>query len=801
MNSRILLSVISIFLWFDTLSAQNNSIGTISGEICDSQGVLVGVTVFLIKDKSTQEVVQHTVSDHNGKFSMTAPIGTYTLGVSMVGYSLHVQEVEINVGATDLGAIILEETAQELQTVVVLGQPVRVRTQPNGFVVNVKEIRGRANDALDLLKLIPKIQVKGEQLSVIGKEKVLIKIGNVLQRVDASEIASILKGYDAGLIDRVEVITQPPLRYDPEGSTAMIVLHTSSIFKEYMGGVVGTEEMWGGKDNYRFGGYGSLLYNHRGLFASIAPSVNFNGSKSIEQQEYQTDNRQYSVYTPSSGRYNYMGLRGNLQYEYDDNDFIGLALSWNKKSYNNKFESRESVTAHGVAEHIVDNQNTYTSGEPRFTATAYWETAMGKRGNQIWAELSYFSLSNKSQTDYAGREVSVQTPFLAYTESNALSTSGLNLNNDYSIYLDDDHKYLLEAGIKGSWSLTSNYRSHDESRSLSAPIHQNNKIRWDELIISPYISSTLRFNEQWWMRLGLRYAGTKSHLRQIDDGSTAISEVSRYDDVLLPTLHASYTPSSQHQVVLTFNSSIVRPKFKDLNPFEWQINEHSFYRGNTNLHPQRFYTTSLGYTLMNALSIRGSVKRGLGLITSLTTMEGNKVYTQAENAQNSLFLGVEAGYYFDKLSWMSISIDGYYGRSKYTSTRKYLLPHTQGNEWGMSGYIDFTFNKDRTWTGYIMGDYTGRKHTTVATIEPQYDLGVGMSCFLLDRRLSLSLSGISLLSSRYKGVSHRQGYSISFDNRYNYPTLYFSISYKFSNAKDESTSRPSRATQDIERRF
>ncbi len=157
-------------------------------------------------------------------------------------------------------------------------------------------------------------------------------------------------------------------------------------------------------------------------------------------------------------------------------------------------------------------------------------------------------------------------------------------------------------------------------------------------------------------------------------------------------------------------------------------------------------------------------------------------------------------YYFDKLSWMSASIDGYYGRSKYTSTNRLLLPETQGNERGLSGYLDFTFNEGRTWTGYISGEYTGRKNTTVASIEPQYDLGIGMNYFLLDRRLSLSIAGMNLVSSAYKGVSYRGGYSISFNNRYNYPTLYLSVSYKFSNAKDRSSSR-SKGSQDIERRF
>lgn len=166
------------------------------------------------------------------------------------------------------------------------------------------------------------------------------------------------------------------------------------------------------------------------------------------------------------------------------------------------------------------------------------------------------------------------------------------------------------------------------------------------MIAAPYVSSTLRFSEQWWMRLGVRYVGTKSHLRQIDKTSMKIPEISMYNDAWLPILHTSYTPSSNHQITFSFNSSIDRPKFKDLNPFVWQINENSFYRGNTKLRPQLYYTTSLGYTFRGALSIRGRVRRGLGIITALSTLQGRQVYTQMENAQNSLFLGFEAGYVF-----------------------------------------------------------------------------------------------------------------------------------------------------------
>ena len=97
-----------------------------------------------------------------------------------------------------------------------------------------------------------------------------------------------------------------------------------------------------------------------------------------------------------------------------------MAFSWNKKKYDNLFESSEETSSVGIANRIVNNKNAYNSGEPRFTATTYWETILGNKENKMWLELSYFNLTNNSQTDYAGHENSSHSPFLKYTENNDL---------------------------------------------------------------------------------------------------------------------------------------------------------------------------------------------------------------------------------------------------------------------------------------------------------------------------------------------------------------------------------------------
>lgn len=799
--NRISLLLLALLTCAGGLFAQD-ALSTVTGTVCDSVGTLDGASVFLIRDPETQEIVSHVVSDERGRFALQVPEGDYVFGVSFVGYRIYHRQIRVSSPTTDLGKILLRESAEVLQTVVVQGKPIRVRMLDNGFEVNVKEMRERANDALDLLRLIPQVHVRGDLLSVVGKERVIVKIGDVLQRMEPSEVSSALKGYDAGLIDRVEVVTHPPLRYDPDGNTAMIILHTSSVFREYMGGVIGTEEMYGqGEKNYRYGGYGTLMYSHKGLFTSVSPSLHRSGSSYIEQQTYRSGERQYSVETPSSGIYGYAGLRGVLQYSYGENKLLGLALSWNRKKYDNGFNGTECVTIPGQRDQVIESVNTYDAKEPRLTGTAYWESAFGQRNHRVWVELSGVSLTNRSQMDFVGTDRTRGLPFTTYLEHNDINTSGVSLNNDYAFYLDDNHTNILEAGVKASMSATTNYRDHDSQTSgQPAAVTQENKVRWMELVLAPFVSTTLQMSDLWWVRGGVRYVGTDASLRQLEPSSSA-EDVSHYSGSWLPTLHITYSPGRSHKVSLRVNSAITQPKYQDLNPFVWQTNAHTFYRGNPRLRPQVSYSSALQYAFGGSFSISGVVENGRNMISAVSTVKGDEVLTQVANAQNRLFLGLSASYYYDKLSWLSASLDGYYGRSKYTALSPLLPERTDGAEWGLNGFLSFNFNESRTWTGYVSGDYTGRTKTAVAIVKPQYSLDAGTSYSLLDRRLTLSLSGLNLFASGYRGESRREGYNIRFDNRYSYPTLYFSISYKFSNAKDSSSFRSQTATRDIERRF
>lgn len=791
---------IIVFLVFSCctrLSAQDSQF-KISGTLVDKDSVALSWACVFITD-AEQHIISSSACDDNGKFLLTAKKGNYIFGASNVGYEMYAQPVSIT-GDTDLdlGTVTLQESVTELQTVVVNGRIMRVKSQKDGFSVDVTGINQNYNDALDLMHCIPQLTVKGNDVSVVGKKNIVVQIGKVLQRVDATELASILKGYDAKLIERVEVLKQPPLRYDRDGNTAMVILHTSSVFEKYFGGLVGTELMKGSHYNYRYGGYGTAMYNTERLFFSVSPSYNKNGSYHRENVVYHYGSSSYNMLTPSSGDSKYKGVRATLQWNYSKTGMAGITGGINQRNVDNNFMSFEHYLPQTGQMHDADNSNSISFETPKKSVTAYMDQTFGKRSNKAWLEASYYDYSENQFTDYASIRVDNATKFMTYQDNDLLKVKGIGVNNDYSVKLDNDGDYMLDFGLKYMLSQTRKNRSHDQwlDAAEDETYRQVDNFKLNEFCLASYTSATLQISKIWWSRIGL-IVDVTSRRNSTEEGWQPYKSFVTW----LPSLHTTFTLSRNHQLSFTLNSSVLQPKYGQLNPFTWRISQMNYSKGNTALRPEKHYNSRVGYTYKGSLTVAGTLNFGSDIISSVTTINKvGEIVTRPENAQNSMLVGLETSYWYDRLSWLTASLNAKYCYSKYTSDNILLMAKMTGWEWSADGYLEFVFNKKRTLTGYISGSYEGKRKTTVSTIDPQYDLGVGVTYFLLNRKLSLSLVGMSLLSSSYKGYSERNGYTISFDNRYTYPTAYLSVSYKIFNSNDKSVRRRMSANE-AERRF
>ncbi|TGX79502.1 hypothetical protein E5358_14840 [Palleniella muris] len=764
--------------------------GKVIGQIVSEEGNPVeGAYIFMIADMATQKIISSTLSDDDGTFSLESPCGEMVMGISCLGYRMVRMNVSIkDAETTDLGKCPMEAEINELQTVVVKGHPVRVKSMPDGFSVNTTDIASSSNSALDLLGRLPQIKVKGNEISVIGKEHILLSVNNVMQRVDKEQLADVLKGYDATLITSVDVITAPPVKYDSDGTTAMIVLHMSSKFNRYTGGNIGSEIMKGERYNGRYGVYSTGVFNNDKLFIDITPSYNHNYSYMSENATYSYDTGDsYMTSTPSRGSNDYVGGYATVQYQYNKKGYFGLNCNIGRRDHDNEFVSEENYSGGQTF-----NRNYISIGKPRVNASVYAEHSFSDSFTG-WVETSYYSYKENNDMLFEGCYAPEEHPFMTYLSNQSLKAKGVTFANDYSLAVGKNTS--LDFGFKAYYARISNERSNELTEAGYHATSQNDRIKLDDIKLNPYISTTYRPTQNLYFRLGVQVSYSKRDLDSRDMERRKLDYTN-----FLPDFIASWNSKAGSRLSLILTSGCIDPKFDQINPFEWRINQHSYSKGNLDLKGESHYTYKAVYSYKGSLSITGYVNQRRKEIVSVNRLVDGDVYSVTENAQNSMEYGIKPSFYYDRLKWLEISAEAYWGYKISKAIISGISEKATSDIWGCNLYTGFVFNKARTFTGYINCAYTGRQKTAVSTTDPMLDFGTGLSLFVLDRKLAFSLSGINLFASQYKGKGERQGYTISFKNRYNYPTLYFSVNYRFNNLKD-ATPRRQKMMRSIEQRM
>lgn len=756
--------------------------GTVRGRIVSAGNEPVeGAYIYVIVTSPEEKIIATSFSDENGVFEMTSGCGDELyLIISCLGYNQFVNKYSLGQNEVkDLGDCRLEINAKELQTVVVKGRPLTVKSLPDGFSVDVRKLAESSNNAFDLLGRLPQIIVEGDKITVVGKEKILVRVNNVLQRVEAADLPNVLRGYDAELIDRVDVITSPPLKYDSEGTTAMITLHMNSKFNKYAGGNIGFEFM----KNSGYGGreavYGSGIFNNKKLFVDITPSFNHNFSHYKEDALYTyVDNTTYKNYTLGKGRDNYVGSSLTTQYQYDKG-YVGLNANINKRTTHNKFPSEET---------LLDvrnlNRNDIDIDKPRFNTTMYAEHAFTNEFKG-WLDVICYNFREDTGNFFDGIYENSESPFMAYDSMEKLKINGVAFCNDYSIDIGKEHKHTIDFGIKFFYSRLSNGKDAElTSWPEGIMSRQNDILKLNETKTIPYLSYTWRPADRLSFRIGSQYMYTVRQVKNLNMDKTKI-EYSSY----LPDFLASWKPADSSRLSFIITSGSTEPNFSRLNPFEWRTGQYSYAKGNLSLRSENRYLYKLVYVYKDIFTVTCYLNQKRNVISSINTIVDNNIYSTQKNAQNSIDYGIMPTYYFNRLQWLTLSA-GIYGGYEIS---KGIIPEVPKREtsyqWGGNFNSSFIFNRQRTFTGDFGFNYTGRTRNVVTTVEPTYSFYAGLSLYLLDRKMGIHISGLNLLASAYKGTSHAAGYVMEFNNRYNYPTLYFHITYRINNVNDNAKNR------------
>ncbi len=197
--------------------------GTLSGIIVDSQTQnpieYVSISVQSVEDNS---IVSGGISDKDGYFYIGNLFpGNYNLKIEYIGYEEYtIPSVSLNPEKRmkkDFGKINLIQKSIDIDAVQVIEDKPLYEFETDKMVYNASEdIITGSGTAEDVLKKVPMVTIDQDgEISLRGNPNVKIMVNGRPIRTDVSNIT-------AATIDKVEVITSPSAKYDPEGMAGII---------------------------------------------------------------------------------------------------------------------------------------------------------------------------------------------------------------------------------------------------------------------------------------------------------------------------------------------------------------------------------------------------------------------------------------------------------------------------------------------------------------------------------------------------------------------------------------------------
>lgn len=306
----------------------------ISGTVFDSiTGELIEYANIILLAVNDSSLVTGTVTDLYGEFNITnVRIGSYFLDVRFIGYEDKRFNIEIidSKPEVNLGKISISPSAINLENVIVEGDRSPVTYHIDKKVVDVTKMQTViSGNAADVLENVPSVTVDIEgNVSLRGSTNFTVLIDG---RPSVMNAQDALQQIPASSIEKIEIITNPSAKYDPDGTAGIINILLKKNENVGMSGILNTNV--GLNDKY---GADFLIENRSETFTTNF-GIDFNKrmfpGSSREQNRFIINNSTSflnSSGTAEWGRLAY-GLKGGIESNISATDYVGIGFRFGSR--------------------------------------------------------------------------------------------------------------------------------------------------------------------------------------------------------------------------------------------------------------------------------------------------------------------------------------------------------------------------------------------------------------------------------------------------------------------------------------
>lgn len=763
------------------------------------------VTIALLRANDSVSVKGLT-TDQTGTFEfMQVKEGQYILSINSFDYKpFFTKPFEVKSGETikQLGDITLAASTKTLKEVTVVGNKPLIEQKLDKTVLNVESsIVSSGSTAIEVLQKAPGITVDNDgNISLKGKSGVTVLIDGKPTYMSNSEVADMLKNMSSSSISQVEIMTNPPAKYDAAGNAGVINIKLKK----------GSNVGFNGSINGSFGqgiyskGNGGINLNYRQKSYNVFGNYNYSQRKNLQEL-----NLNRSFFAPGTGDLSHSMLQNaEMQMPSHNNRFkAGIDLFLNSKNtlgfmVNGSIGTWESqnptysqkVNPSNQTEGSSYSQNRIMEDWNNFTYNANYKLTIDTSGRELTADVDY------ARNNYGSNQLYNTTFYNAQGQPDSgnpqLIQKGVipSTADIVTAKVDYTHpfgkKLKMDAGAKTSWVKTDNAIDYYNQINVDQWAHNDsssNHFRYTENINAAYVNFTKEY-KKFSFQVGLRGEQTRTE----GDQRTIDSVVKRNYFQLFPTAYVKYEINKNNTVQLSYSRRVNRPDYENLNPFRNEIDPYTYQIGNPYLQPQISNAVEFSHVLKGKYTTTVNYNRTSDVMTMVTApgVRPNSVYVTNKNlsTQDNYGISFSAPITFAKWwnanAYASVFHNGFKG--------KYLNDDVNRQQ------TTFSFNAQNTitfgdgFTGEISGFYNSKMIDGILDIYPMWAVSAGIQKSILDKKGTIKLNVNDIFNKqRFRGTIQYSGMDIQVKNRWDSRVATLSFTYRFGNTNLKVSQRNS----------
>ncbi|MBK7871030.1 MAG: TonB-dependent receptor [Saprospiraceae bacterium] len=613
------------------------------------------------------------------------------------------------------------------------------------LIVNVENsIVSAGSSALEVLQRSPGVIVdQNDNISLRGRQGVIIMIDGKPTQLGSQELANMLRGMASSTIEKIEIITNPSAKYDAAGNAGIINIRMK---KDQRVGTNGNfSASVGYNDYWRANTALSLNYRNRkwNLFGnySYANTVGYNNL--ILTRKFREEGEVAAIFKQD----NYVKFpfsnhvaRVGVDFSPSKNTTIGIVANGISNAFNPTGDSETiMLDANEQRTGSFTTQNRSQDQWNNYSLNTNIRQVFDSLGRELTADFDYARYSNETDQNFLTENFTPERVLM----NQSIFIGDINgYLNIYSAKMDYTHpineKMKIEAGVKTSFVKTDNdlqYFDRINGEDIYNPGWSNQFI-YKENINAGYLNYRHEFSKTWSMQLGLRGEQTIADGLQV----TTDSSFNRNYFQFFPSVFVQWSPSEKHSFNYSMSRRIDRPSYRQLNPFRGFVDRTTYSEGNPFLLPQLTYSFEVSHTFLQRFTTTFNYSITDDVITQVFLQDDEqRIMVQSiANIAELEYYGLSFSATFNPVKWWNnrTELNGFH--SRYTG----VVANTQLDNALPTFYIN-SINRltlPKGFSGEVTFFYHNKSAYGITTIQPMWQLSLGLQKNILQNKGTLRLN-------------------------------------------------------------